>query len=218
MWITLLLSYALAVEPKPTGTSVPVLPIAEETHQYSVGLIYSPFDLAIPHKYGMSVGYFDKPERLWEFEVVHGGVSSPWLVKYLGSMTDRRYSVMARNFSDGGSFNFSYGVTYFDFRLDLGDEILNRVTNGTIPNIDVLRLQSFGVNVGFGHRWNFYKDMSFGIDWITLSQPIFIMNEQSVVLDYMTNPDDREKVSDFLREISYIPRISVLKMQLTIEF
>lgn len=224
MILTLLLQFAFAQQPLATPSIEP-LPHKVEAekpdfdYKYYAIATYSPFDLMIPHKYGLTAGLFETgpKNRTWEFEYLRGGVSHPFLVKHLGSMTDQKFSILARSYPKQGSFNISYGITYFDFSLHLSDAILNRVTGGNIPSIDVLQMQSFGFNVGLGNRWT-YKNMIFGVDWVNFAQPLFITNEQSIFMDYATDPKDRERVNDLIREISYIPRISVLKLQFGLMF
>lgn len=80
--------------------------VKEQTHQNSKNLSenrtgrenadyftlvnYSPLDLLIPSKYGLTFGYIQSPERTWELEYLRGSFSVPFLVKDLGKMTDSR--------------------------------------------------------------------------------------------------------------------------------
>lgn len=206
----------------------------EETHQNSKNLSenrtgrenadyfalvnYSPLDLLIPSKIGLTFGYIQSPEKTWELEYLRGSFSVPFLVKDLGKMTDVRFSVIGRSYFKNNSFNFSYGLSYFDFNLHLGDELLNRVTAGSYPSLDLVKIQSLGFNVAVGNRWTLSKNVTFGIDWISLAQPVSLINQDSAFLDYANNQQDKDDVDQATNLISYFPRFSFLKIQLGILF
>lgn len=179
---------------------------------------FAPFDLLIPSKYGVTLGVISDPGKTWEFEYLRGSISIPYLVEDLGKMTDERYSLIARSYGDGNSFNFSYGITYFDFSMHLGDQLLNKVSGGNYPALDLVQLQALGFNVGIGNRWSFDRNITFGIDWISWSQPVFITKKQSAFLDHASDPGDRDDVDKAMKLISYFPRFSFLKLQLGILF
>jgi hypothetical protein len=178
---------------------------------------YAPVDFLIPSKLGFTLGYNSNQDTSWELEFLQGSVSVPFVIKDLGKMTDRRISVIRRSYLGNNSFNISYGLSYFDFSIKIGDELLNRVS-GNYPSLDVLELQSLGFNVGVGNRWQVSDSITFGIDWFSWSQPVLTTRDRSPFLDYATNPDDRKNAEDAKKWISYFPRLSFLKLQLGILF
>lgn len=179
---------------------------------------YSLFDLLIPSKYGFSLGYIQNVDTSWEFEYLKGTVSVPFVVEDLGKMSDERFSIIRRSYFGGNSFNLSYGVSYFDFSLHLGDKLLSRVTSGSHPSIDLIEVQSLGLNIGVGNRWSFNKNITVGIDWISWAQPIFVTKKSSEYLKYANNQEDKDDVDTAMKIISYFPRLAFMKIQFGILF
>lgn len=210
-----------APEPKEAAKELPTfldqISLSRETRErkkYFVFASYSPFDLLIPSKIGITGGYHKTGDKSWEFEYLKGSVSVPFVVEDLGRMTDEKFSILCRSYFGGNSFNLSYGLTYFNFSLHLGDRLINRVTAGAYPSLDVVELKSIGGHVGLGNRWVLNNGFSFGIDWISWSQPIFVTEKNSAFLTYATNQEDRDDVGKALNVISYFPRFAVVKLQI----
>jgi hypothetical protein len=174
---------------------------------------YAPLDLLIPGKYGVSLGWTRGPDKIWELEYLRGKVAVPFIVEDLGKMTDQRLTLMARSFS-GNSFNFSYGISYFDFSITLGDKLLNGVSAGQVPYVDVISVQSVGFYLGVGNRWNFPNGFTLGVDWATWAQPVYITNEEKGFLDATTDESDKDEVETALDVVNYFPRLSFLKLNL----
>ena len=204
----------LPVEPPPPLTAKS----RREASKYFGHIEYSHFDLIIPGKYGGAIGLIQNVNNTWELEYLRGSLSVPFLVKDLGSMSDERISLTRRSYFGSNSFNLYYGLTYFRFAIHLGDDLLNRVSGGTYPSIDLIELETLGVNLGIGNRWAIDKRVTFGIDWISWFQPLVTTKRESPYLDYATDPDDRDNVDTALRIISYFPRLSFLKLQLGVQF
>jgi hypothetical protein len=179
---------------------------------------YSPLDLLIPSKFGFTLGYIKSADKTWEFEYLRGSISVPFIVQDLGKMTEERFSVIGRSYFGGNSFNFSYGLSYFDFSLHLGDKLLNRVTGGDYPSIDLVEIQTLGFNLAIGNRWSFKRKVTFGIDWISWAQPVYVTNKKSAFLDYASNQQDKDDVDAAMKLIAYFPRLAFLKLQLGILF
>jgi len=187
-------------------------------NNYQVLVNYSPIDLLIPSKYGFTLSNIQNVDQTWEFEYLRGSVSVPFIVEDLGKMTDERYSIIGRSYFGNRNFNLSYGFSYFDFSLQLGDKLLNKLSGGSYPSIDLVKIQSLGVNFAIGHRWSFDHDVTFGIDWISWAQPVYIARKQSAFLDYASNQQDKDDVDQATKIISYFPRLTLLKLQLGILF
>lgn len=178
---------------------------------------YSPIDLLIPSKYGVTVGLVSDADRTWEFEYLRGSISVPFIVKDLGEMSDVRLALIKRSYFGSNSFNLSYGLTYFDFSMHLGDELLNQL-NGNYPSIDLVSIEALGFNVAIGNRWTFDHNITLGIDWISWAQPVAVTNKKSAFLDSSASEKDKDDVDTALKIISYFPRFSFLKLQLGILF
>lgn len=186
--------------------------------EYFVLANYSPLDLLIPSKYGFTFGYILNADKTWEFEYLRGSLSVPFIIEDLGKMTEKRYSLIGRSYFGGNSFNLSYGLSYFDFSLVLGDKLLSRLTGGGYPSIDLVEVQSLGLNIAIGNRWSFNRNIVFGIDWISWAQPFYTTKKNSYFLDYASNQQDKDDVDKAVKFISYFPRLAFLKIQLGISF
>ena len=207
-----------AVEAVPAVVEVPVPPVDNSgtrraANKYFALLNYSLLDLMVPSKYGATVGVILDSNRTLEFEYLHGGLSTPFGIADIGSMQDTRYSLTGRHYFGFPAFNVSYGLGYYDFGIDLGNDILNRVSAGSVHNIDLIKVKAVGVHAGIGHRWVFKHDISFGIDWFSWSQPLQVTERESRILDYASNKNDRDRVTKAIDWIAHVPRISVFKIQ-----
>lgn len=179
---------------------------------------YSPIDLLIPSKLGFTLGTVRNSDKTWEVEYLRGSLSVPFIVEDLGKMTDERISLIGRAYFGGNSFNLSYGLSYFIFSMHLGDKLLNGLTGGVYPSIDLVDIQSYGFNIGIGNRWIFKNNVTFGVDWISWAQPVAISNKKSAFLDYSTNQQNKDDVDKAIKTISYFPRFVIFKLQLGIIF
>jgi hypothetical protein len=174
-------------------------------------------DLLIPAKLGLSLSYNRDADRTYELEYVRGSVSVPFLVKDLGAMTDQRLTLMKRSYFGGNSFNLSYGVSYMKFDIKLGNDILSRM-GASYASVDVVSIQSWGLEIGIGNRWIFNDRFVLGVDWVSWTQPIWVTDKDSAFLDYVTDANDRHNVETAIDVVAYFPRFSVLKLQFGMAF
>jgi hypothetical protein len=184
-----------------------------------IGMVnYSPFDLIIPNKYGATVGWVRNGDNTYELEYLRGGLSVPFVVSDVGSMTDQRISLIAHSYFGSNSFNVSYGVSYFDFMIHIGEALLNRASAGNVPSLDVVSLQQLGLNFAIGNRWSFSKNITFGVDWFSWAQPLVTLKRESAFTQFSSNANDRNDVDQALKLASFFPRFALLKVQLGIMF
>ncbi len=179
---------------------------------------YSPVDMWIPSKYGATLGLAKNADRTWEFEYLRGTFAVPFLVGDLGKISDERFSLIRRHYLGTNSFNLHYGLTYFDFSLHIGDDLLNKLTNRQYPSIDLVAIEALGINLGFGNRWVFKHNITFGVDWFSMAQPIYLTKKEHAFLDQATNPEDRKDVDRLIRLVAWMPRLTLFKVQLGISF
>lgn len=191
--------------------------IRQQTNYYVFGN-YALLDLLIPTKYGVSAGVVADVDRSWEIEYLHGSLAVPFIIEDLGKVTDDRISIIGRSYFGSNSFNMNYGLSYFSFSMHLGDKLLNKLTGGTYPSIDLIEVNSVGFHIGIGNRWAINKSWTFGIDWLEWSQPVFVTSKKTSYLDYATNQEDRDSVDKSIQIISYFPRFTILKFQLGMQF
>jgi hypothetical protein len=174
---------------------------------------YATFDLLIPSKIGLTFGTIFNEDKTLEFEYLRGSFAIPFLIKDLGQMTDTRYSLIKRNYFGGNSFNMSYGISYFDFSMTLGNSLITAVSSGNYPEMDLVEVKTLGLNIGIGNRWTFKHNITLGVDWISWNQPLFVTTNKSVFLDHATNQQDKDDVQTAMKVISYFPHFSFLKLQ-----
>jgi hypothetical protein len=93
---------------------------------------------------GFSLGLNNDGDKTWELEYLRGSISVPFIIEDLGKMTDERISIIGRSYFGGNSFNLSYGVSYFNFSLHLGDKLLGGLTGGAYPSIDLVEIKAYG--------------------------------------------------------------------------
>jgi len=179
---------------------------------------YSPMDLLIFPKFGATAGLVRTADKTWELEYLSGSYSVPAFIADLGSLTDMRISVIARRYFGGQSFNLSYGLSYFDTSLHVGDKLLNGLSSGLYPYADSVEIQSLGFNIAIGNRWTLPRRITIGVDWISWEQPVLILKRQSAFLDYVTNENDRNTMENGIKAISYFPRLSIAKAQFGMTF
>lgn len=187
-------------------------------NNYFVLATYSPADLLIPGKKGLTAGLIKDAGETWEFEYLSGDAGFPWVLKDLGKMQDRRFSIIRRSYSERNSFNISYGITYTDFSIHLGNGIMSRVSGGRSPSMDLVEIETIGANVAIGNRWTFNKDITLGVDWISWAQPLHVLRKQHDFLSQADNQKDRDDVGKAASLIAYFPRVAVFKIQLGILF
>lgn len=180
-------------------------------------LIYSPFDLLVPSKYGFSLGWHSSAATTWELEYLRGSFSIPIIIDDLGQMTDQRISLIRRSYFKSNSFNLSYGLSYYDLSARLGSDYLNNVSQGRAPS-DQVGVRSLGFNIGFGNKWVIARDFTVGIDWISWSQPVMVLEQDASYLDSSADDERKGKVDDFIRLASYFPRFSFVKIQIGLIF
>jgi hypothetical protein len=191
-----------------------------EAADYFGLLNYSGLDLLIPSKIGGTIGLIQSANYSWELEYLRGSVSVPWIIDDLGRMTDTRISLIRRSYALRNSFNVSYGLSYFDLTAHLGNKYLAALSGNaqSVYNVDLLKVQALGFNLGLGNRWTFQHDITVGIDWVVWSQPVFVTKEKNGFMDYSTNPDTRDDVHTAVKAASYFPRLSFLKLQIGMLF
>lgn len=191
--------------------------IRQQSNYYVLGN-YALLDLLIPTKYGISAGVVEEVNRSWELEYLHGSLSVPFVIEDLGKVTDDRISVIGRSYFGSNSFNMNYGLSYFSFSMHLGDKLLNKLTGGNYPSVDLIEVNSVGFHIGVGNRWAINKSWTFGIDWIEWSQPVVVTSKKTSYLDYATNQEDRDSLDKTIQIISYFPRFTIFKFQLGMQF
>ncbi len=208
-------------EPSPTPVTDPTEikpePTSRELRALSQGYVfgtYSSLDLILPSKLGVTAGWVQNVDTSAELEYMRGSYSVPFLISDLGSMVDERVSLNRRSYFGTNSFNVSYGISYFSFRVEVGDAILSRISSGVYPSSTLLELSSLGLNVGVGNRWSLTEHLLFSVDWISWYQPILVLKREAGFLSSVSDPVDKSNINKAMDVISYFPRFAAIKVQL----
>lgn len=184
---------------------------------YFVTANYAPFDLVLPSKIGLTAGLVSDADRTWELEYLKSSVSVPFLVDDIGEMTDERISLIRRNYLGTETFNFNYGFSYFKYKVHIGNKYLASVATNS-PDIDLIRVESLGFNLGIGNRWVFSNRWIAGVDWISWSQPVVSTRINNKFDDYSNDSGYKDTIDTAVKLIKWVPRITLLKLQVGYSF
>ncbi len=185
--------------------------------RFDVLVEYSPLDLILPSKIGGSLGYVESSAYTFELEYLGASISPPAFLENVGGFTDRRISLVVRSYGDRNSFNFHYGLSYFDMQIHVGSKYLQS-SSGRPADVDLLASRSLGFVVGVGNRWVLPHGFTVGVDWISWSQPLIIVEKNSDLLKYIQDQHDRDVLESLISTIGYFPRFTVLKVGLGLTF
>lgn len=190
-----------------------------EKNNYGLFLNYSPIDLIIPHKIGLSLDVTSSDKmNLFEFQYLKSSISAAAAGIDFASLSEQRISFLNRNFTSGSNFNWYYGLSYISLQARLGDIFMSSVGQNSGIQTDMLTVDSLAFDIGLGNRWYFQNGVSFGIDWLGLSQPFISLKKEQHFTDYSSNAQDKHDVETFLNVASIFPRIYLLKFQLGYNF
>lgn len=206
---------------EPVKEQVDMSPRVREKNNMAILIHYAPMDIIIPSKTGATFSYSgDDRNAQYEIQYLRASFSVPFLVDDLGSITEQRLALIKRNFTKDSNFNWYYGISYHSLEVHLGNEYLSALAPSSqqIPNIDVLKIEALGFDLGLGHRWYFENGITFGIDWIGWSQPLISLKKQNYFSDVATNQEDKDNAEKLMTAGTYLPRFSVLKLSLGYSF
>lgn len=191
--------------------------LVRQNSSYFVTGNYAPIDLILPSKFGLTLGAVSNADYTWELEYLKSSVSVPFLVDDIGEMTDERFSVIRRNYFGTETFNLSYGLSYNKFKVHIGSKYLAYVATN-VPDVDLMQIDSVGFNVGIGNRWIFSNRWMVGVDWASWSQPVFTTKYNNKYNDFATDENSKDTVDTVAKLIRWVPRITLLKLQVGYSF
>lgn len=211
---------SLKVEPSPSPTPVKesaheVMESPSKTKTFSLGYAASPLSLWVPFKHGPYFGVRLSEASMMELGYFRGAVKVPFFSD-IGGFEDRQIYLIYRGFSD--SFNWHVGLNHVTYSAKIGDELLSRVTAGSVPSVELLEIQNLAVTAGLGHRWQIGDWLSLGVDWIALNIPVVNLKSETGFLDQATNQSDKDNVDKFVSVLKRFPTLTLLKLQLGVTF
>jgi hypothetical protein len=187
--------------------------------KHGITLQYSPIDLIIPSKTGISYYYssFDTSKQ-YEVQYLRGKIALNGVIDDLASTTDERFSFLIRNLPRNSNFNWFYGFSYLALEAELGSRFLSTISNTNIPDADIFKVSSIGIDIGLGHRWYFNNGFTLGADWIGVSQPVIQIKKEAHYQEASTNQQNKDDAEKILNLLSIYPRIYALKLMLGYSF
>lgn len=168
----------------------------------------------IPSKW--SAAYTQNFNRKWslEAEYLKGSMGIGAFGFDAASITETRYSLVGRRFV-GNSFNFILGAFKNDFEAQLGNDIVNDMTD---KSIDEFEVSGMGLALGIGNRWQWGNGLTFGIDWFRMNVPLFEKKVDNDVLNKIDDNNDLSRVKDYIDKVKNIPTFVLLGFNLGYTF
>lgn len=180
-------------------------------------LSYAGVDTWIPSKIGFSYIYSPTPVGSWEFSYMRGSISIPFFIDDLGQISDTKIALLYRSYSQRNSFSFLYGLNYYNFSANLGNDYLSSIS-GNSAQFELLRVESLGLTLGLGNRWQLNSGLSFGVDWFTVNIPIRVFNTDADYLSSDADQADKNDVENVFNVLKRVPTFSFLKFQVGYHF
>jgi hypothetical protein len=192
----------------------------------AVRLQYAPLDLLLPSKWGMAV-QGEVIGEVVELDYASASVSVPWILKDLGSMSEKRLqlsfiSPIGESANALQGWNLRWGLSLNSFQIRLGDALLSRLSGGVYPSLDVVDLQTLGVvgSVGYRGLWGNLQQAhwGWGIDLLGWAQPLITTKNSAPFLDAVTDREDRESVEQAIRVVRLFPRWTLGRLSIAYRF
>ncbi|MGE0525836.1 MAG: hypothetical protein AB7G93_12935 [Bdellovibrionales bacterium] len=179
---------------------------------------WSPLDMWIPSKWGLSAVYVASPATSFEFEYLRGTLGVGFFGKDLGEIREERYTAMVRRYGRRNSFNYFAGFNYTRLQSHLGEKFLSTLAGSERTFANVVDFASMGLSLGLGNRWQFKNGLTFGADWLAINIPLWLVKEDTPFLDLTSSTERAEDVRDWLRIVRRIPALATLKLQVGFSF
>jgi hypothetical protein len=215
----------VASEP-PLNASPPVVEpdadLQEPTHEpfierpLTVAYALSVFSVPLPMKQGVALSYAISKKWMFElsYQTAQVGLNASW--GDIGSFSETLVSLDARR-SEGGSFNWLFGLARQSYEAHLGSTLLRSVSNGA-KALDLVRTETLDAHLGLGNRWQFSNGAAFSADWLTINIPFLTLKSESPASDQVTNADDKQKIDDILKLMRSLPTGSVIRLTIGYSF
>lgn len=207
-------------EPVVTRPAEPPVRLAESPRPvsvkpFSVGLMLG-LGIPAPIKYGLNAAYTQDPNWMWELGYFTGGINFGVSKISVGGFNEALLTATGRYSPWAGSFNWIVGLSHHAYHVRLGNAIVSRLTG--VGKLDVLNVQTVGLQAGVGNRWQIADNFSIGVDWVVVDIPLTTVRSQSPALEAYTNEGDRREVEEALDFMKSLWTINVLKTTIAFSF
>lgn len=172
---------------------------------------WEPFTTWIPSKWGLSYTQIINENWSVELEYYTASIDSNYVGVDLGVVKERRLTLQARKYV-GNSFHYSFGPVLSDFHARLGSSIVASDYSQSFS------AQNLGVAFGLGNRWQWSNGVTFGLDWIRVSIPVFETKVDDNVLKDVTSSGDQEDIKQIIRTFNRVPTFVVFGLSIGYTF
>ena len=170
-----------------------------------------------PIKYGFGFTYAVSPTWVWDLSYIRGGLGFGIAGIDFGGFSESLLSLNGRYYPWSGSFNWIIGAARHAYRVHLGNDMVARMTGGP-GSMDLLRVETLGLQLGIGNRFQFRSHFWLAVDWLTINIPIATLKTESPALDAYTSGNDRRLVGDALSLMENLTTASFLKTSIGYSF
>jgi hypothetical protein len=206
--------------PAENSTESPIAKVEKKSKKVrkdSIGSVMVGYQLItswIPSKKTISYTHIFNPKWSLELEYAWSGLGYPILGIDLGSIKERRYSLLAKRYV-GKTFHFAFGPYYNDFEAEVGSSILNRAGTETTSSFGA---EGAGIAMGIGSRFHWKNGFTLGVDWFRLNVPLIVTEVESRILDDVSNDDDEDDIEKVIRSFNRIPTFVLLGINIGYSF
>lgn len=186
--------------------------------RFSVLGNYGTWDLFLPGKMGMTGTYIQSEDLSWDVEYLTANLAVPLWIRDMGRINEKRLSILRRAYWSNNSFSGYVGLSWNSLVVHLGDDVLAKLFPDQTPSFDVLRLETLGVNLGFGNRWTILHGFTYGVDWLGVSQPLLVTKKDFGELDNAANDEEKDQIKKAMGLAVYFPRVYLFKFQAGLTF
>lgn len=183
-----------------------------EKTDWGAMLTYSPYDLWLPGKFGLTAVKFEE-NRSYELAYQTASYSFDFIIDGLGKISDQRVHLSTRGHTWDGSFNFQYGLYISSTSITLGKTYL-----GAGVTSDAISVTNLGAMWGFGNKWAWSNGMQLGMDYFRIFYPLTTLKSESDFLDESADESDKEDVKELVDGLSKLPQLTLLHFEVGYRF
>lgn len=170
-----------------------------------------------PFKYGLGFTYAKSPTWVWNLSYIKGGLGFGIAGIDFGGFDESLLSLGGRYYPWAGSFNWIFAASRHAYRVHLGNDMVARMSGGP-GSVDLLKVETLGIQIGVGNRIQFKNNLWLAIDWLTINIPVVTLKTESPALDAYMSANDRRLVGDALSLMENLTTASFLKTSLGYSF
>lgn len=161
-----------------------------------------------------TISYTQIISRGWSLELEYAGSKRDVKIfdANLGEVKEERLTMLAK-FYIGNSFHFSFGAFLRNILIETEGRLQDRFGNRFN---DELELESNGLALAFGNRWQTRWGLTYGVDWLRINFPL---NDGKVKQRFVElSEESQEKVDRAFKILKRLPSFSVVGVNIGYTF